>query len=498
MRNELLTHGLVLNNQQKQRIIEAAGETYGSTPNSSNASLNLHRLLKDEKDSLDNKWRGIQFYLNQTQNINRTFYKIIADLIEEEISKTNTDIRFETNRILSPSVHYGAFIGGCTLGGIRVGLAVTGGISSIPFFGEILMLPTFLLSLPIGALIGFGFGLHLALTRTPISVQEQNDLFQRLMSINDEATQKKVVSEIKQKYEREKTCFQSIRSDSLITQLDEKKANPFDLVKEFAIEQNGMLTANNGTRLFKVINEVVTENTSERYQQIPVSNFEEKQDSECDGLNSAQKEAVIQEICFAGKDYFEESTDEYRLLRELNDEKITNIDKWTKIDTYLSESKNNHQKLYKIIKKEIDLEISKTDIDHAVNKKLIGSFSGLSHGLFNACTRKPIPVAEYQDLFKKLNSIHDAGVKTEIIHTVLTRYNNSWHLSQSNSSIKLVAKLSAKRLNCHEKFDYLKEYMTSRKNTNIYNMGKKLFNIIKEVVIEKTRELPKHQIIPMQ
>lgn len=532
MKKELFTNLHSFNDLQKEKIIKIACDSYWSTTelNSSAASKNLYKFLKNEDNLLGDKWHKIKFYLSQSQNDNRKFFKMLLDAIEEEISKTNTDIRFETGRI---DGSIGTIVATDTLETLRFGWEY-GFLLSCTIIG----IPVLPLAVGISAVVGLLGGIVHAISYRPTSAEEQNDLFQRLMSIKDEKTKKRVVSAIKLEFKSEESVFADMDTP-FVNSLDEKNANSFELIKAYAIAQEGMLTSNNGATLFNVIKNVITKHTDERRQVLPETNLQEQSEPECDGLNITQKAAVIQEIGIAyGNGRLGSSQESKNVINTLKNEKMSTDEKWDEIEKFTSDSTNAHRRLHQIINNEIDLEISKTDIGHRVNKKLIadkgsyysffvgksitnnldkvsgiatktcrnvrggsllavplaptaliiGGLSGVGHGIFKACTRNPISVAQYQDLFTKLNSIHDAGVKTRIIDTVLKKYNTSWHLSQSHSSFKLINKLSAKRLNCHEKFDYLKEYMTSQSDKYIYNNGKKLFNIIQETVLQETME----------
>lgn len=116
----------------------------------------------------------------------------------------------------------------------------------------------------------------------------------------------------------------------------------------------------------------------------------------------------------------------------------------------------------------------------------VASIGGTVHGLFRTSTRRPIGIQKQNKMIERLQllALQPDELKQSVINNIVREYEQHKNKVASTASLTLLNTLKSERT-INEKLIAIENYMLTIKNNIYKNNGKKLFNIIDEILFIK-------------
>lgn len=385
--NELLESKI--SDKQKETIIKNIYYDYGINSCSSQESTELFKSLYRESTEnngrftaestvlpLREKWELLTQYMLNSANHHRSFYRNIKFTIEEVLSETDTYVRDKSGNISGKIIHGSYTVGVGIAQGLHCGHSIMSGmLKYLPGIGEVLLVPVGIPALAISTLAGFCVGVNRFATRHFISTNEQKQLFAKIREINSPEEKQRIIARVVAEYH---DTYRSISNSSfnlmkILTSRWVSTETKFKHLVTYMTENVGVITENNGKRLFVTIKNAILQ--PESSMEIKASQFtsssicnsifisnslysrEEKLFfQQLNNINSpALQSRIIERVKSKYKaSYFTSSASSAKLILTLQNENLSVREKFNSLKIYMEKlSNNNGKKLFAIIKHEI-------------------------------------------------------------------------------------------------------------------------------------------------
>lgn len=326
--------------------------------------------------SLSEKWELLTQYMLNSNNNNRKFYHNIQLMLEEVLSKTNTYVRDKSGRISGKTIHGLFTVGVSAEQGLSCGGSiVVGMVNNFPGIGEALLIPLGIPIVLISTLVGFCVGVNKFATQHFISTDEQKHLFAKTRTIYSHEEKDRIIARVVAEYNDTCRCM-SHSSFNLMEILASRWVSTetkFKRLVEYTTKNIGVITENNGKRLFVIIQNAILQSgnsieikgpkssSGSIYNSIFISNYLHRREEKLffQQLDKIQAPALKEMLIENVKNKYEASritsSLESRMLISILKHKVMDVDqKFNSLKSYMqNSSENNGKKLFAIIKKEI-------------------------------------------------------------------------------------------------------------------------------------------------